>query len=507
MSMVDKVVLVNTLEQGLDYLHIGAADQNLGLVTIVEALHTQGYRDVELFPNKPYEVTPNGIVEENSFRESLVRSVGDAKNVVFGVSTTTDEYYKFLFVTKVVRELFPNATIVAGGPHFAREVLIDSKGNRYKDPIEIALQEQLADAVVVGHAQPFVDFVVKHDGKLSEVKSPGFYYMSEGKIRGRGKGKYPKVSQLPYVKPYNRLIRTLIHDGCANGCDYCSINKGSFNIAPEIVISTLERVIKEQEIRFLDLSDSNPFKPETFKFYQEIFGYLDGNDATRTIKSSLIDPSLVVDPKQSEELMMFLLRHLFLTCFFGRECITGEVASKIGAKLRGKPKSQEQLDKEREGLRDFISFISQFLEGIIKYETLRGSVCISYIFTPFETEQSVVDTIKEMEMFHKMSSTQLTVDPIFTVLSPYPGTRIRAKYIDHIVDPEDFVKLGVRSNVWSYDLGASVVFLDEALDVLEKLREDYSTSQMIKELKLAAMRGFSGKVKKPKHRRERNFYL
>lgn len=464
--MVEKVVLVSTYSaKKYNRLSLGPASSNLAIITIKEALETAGFTNISLFPSNP--IPPkNGYFNEDLIGEGLKQTVGTASDVVFGISTPTDNYATFEYISLLIQELFPFALIVGGGNHFVWEnngkQKLVSNGIPIRDPVEIALQERYAHdryahALVEGHAEPFIDLVVNHNGNIESVKRPGFYRLHNSQVEGiKGKGKYPETTNLPYVEE-GRLFHTLFSNRCRNGCDFCSINS-AIEIDVDKSARTLIDVIGDEPAD-LCLDDTNPFEPEDLEKYANIFEALDSRNGS-IFKDCFIDPSLLAEKSYATDLVEFLWKHKFVSYFLGRECVTEEDAKIIGTKHRGEVRKQHQLDEEKSGI---ITLITELKKRAFPK---RGGyyVRISYIAHPYQTKESALAMIKEIEEFCKMSCDPVFIIPSVGPLTPYPGTEIKKRFLEDISCPENFLFHTDFANPWSYDIGPAVYFLDEILD-------------------------------------------
>jgi len=160
-NSIDKVVLINTVA-GKGVIDEGKQSSSLRLIQ--EALKESGYETVLLYPANPISSVSAVFGGLNRMVDDLEAKLKNEWNIVFGFSVYTGTYWVFQEIAKLIKKKFPFSTIVAGGPHFARESIFDSDGVRCLDSVEVALSEtheerQITDFVVVGDAQPFIDFI------------------------------------------------------------------------------------------------------------------------------------------------------------------------------------------------------------------------------------------------------------------------------------------------------------------------------------------------------------
>jgi len=432
--------------------------------TIQLGLAFRDFRDVHLLPAKeaywftgsttyPPSLHP---ISEKRFRDEIRAVADSSKQMVFGISTTTSDYYKFRQIARFLRDNYPGAIIVGGGPHFKRESLIDALGRRYRDPVEIALEEGLADAINVGHAFPFIQFICDPPGKRGDATLRGFYHRdTAGKIVGRGRGKYPPTGTVPYIYQRERdEFDILTSDRCSNACSFCSINRVSLGFSQQTIAAAL-REMAETPVRGINFADSNPFAPGK----NNLLDVLDALEPADSIlvaqkhKIGFIDPSLLCN-ESGLALIKKLIQHRFAAFFAGRDAVTHQSAEFIGSKFKKRVKSQEQLDEERKALIRFISLLQQ------TDTDTSFLLAISYIISPFETETSITKVQEEVEAFSALSSKKVEIQIYIMNLMPDPGTEVKKKHFGLLVDPENFDEIDVHTNPWTYALGPSSWLLD-----------------------------------------------
>lgn len=451
---VKKVILINCggflLRRGIIKPRFSDNSEHIGLATIDNALRQNGFSNTRLFPKNGGAViafTENRGDIVNTLRAMAANEPG----TVFGLSTTSGDYPLFIELSKLVRQEFPRAQIIAGGTHFVRE-----KINGVRDPIEVALEENLADAVVAGHADPFVELVTQHHGQREKVDAPGFYLWdpSAKKVHGHSYGKFPQLEEVPYIfNPGYSRVSTMWDDICHNRCGFCTIPKGRSPLfSARTVVKTFQGLMPQVVIpAVLSLHDSNPFEPERFDYYRTIFEHLP-RFGYLPRKEAFIDPSLLVDADYQNKLIDFFDIHSFWSFFIGREVVSEHNSRLIGSNYRGKAKNQVQLDSEREALKQFIAALKRLSPP--------HRLVLSYILTPFETTDSASAIADEIEMFQKLGDDKVSLLFYPFPLMPYPGTKLRRKLLDKIADPEDYAKLDMVLNPWKKGIGRSHTFFD-----------------------------------------------
>jgi len=427
-------------------------EKRLGLKTIEDSLRQAGFNNVLHFPGDP-AVGLDLWRDRAVIIEELKRTVAGENDAVFGLSTTSEEYFKFTALAELIRQEFPQARIVAGGPHFKREKL-----EGYRDSVETALVSKLADSVVVGHAQPFIDLVINQHGQKDLIASPGLYYLGSAgeEVKGHGYGKFPQLRTVPYTYTEgSRLIGTIFDDSCENRCGFCAIPLSRSPLfAAGTVIDSLRPVFANLAPGQLSLYDSNPFETRRFDYYREVFEGL--YDRERPVfKITFLDPSLIVSDDYRNKLGPFLLRHAFFKFFIGRDVVTEQSARVAGSNLRGKVKSQKQLDDEKEAL-------AKFIRALKTVHTRAPDIpphklFLSYIITPFEDRESARAIADDMETFLGLSEEGVKVSVRIFPLMPYPGTRVRRELVKWI-EPEDysFSSYGLApGDPWKEEIGLS----------------------------------------------------
>lgn len=453
----------------------------LALETIRSGLAERGYPAVSMFPIKEPMLFGPWLADPKDVMGEFGSLVDPSKKLVIGLSTTTDDYFKFEQLSQLFRKTYPGSLIVGGGPHFKRENVVTSAGIRFRDPVEVALQEKLCDAAVVGHCSPFLDLLTEHDCDLGKVTAPGFYFLDgDGNVKGHGTGKYPVLGRVPYVEESEDSYGIIISSTCHNACGYCSVDRRDVAFSPELAAGALKSIAGLVTDHYIKLSfdDPNAFEAGKQDDLMEIIKQTEPEEdltCPAVLKTISLDPSLLTEAggrsgHERAELIINMLRHGFYGFFFGREVLSGDTAEAIGSNLKGRPKTQEQLDDEREALEGFVKILHKWRENY-PYPPGRLGVTLSYILTPFETKGSALALCDEMERFEDMSDDDVMVFPQLMILNPLPGTPVRKKYADFIVDPENFAQDTVFANSWSYRLGRGAMLLEEMVPVITKSRQ------------------------------------
>jgi len=511
MSQPPKVVLVNA-RGSQSHIYIDAASSLVGFDVIAQALREEGLPAPALFPERLTAAFPPAHFNEEELAQALMGVASGASNLVFAVSTTTDDYSKFAALCRLIARRFPNALRVGGGPHFQRESLTQS-GAPLKDPVETALTDGLIHAAVCGHAKPFASFVRMlargkarvEKGRLNLSGEPpaGLYWLEGNEVMGHGAGRYPRLSDVPLALDslagsFGPRANILVNDTCSNRCDFCSVLRSSPRFEESPATESLASKAAEMGLAHINFVDSNPLEGRKLAFYRGLLSGLRAKKLDPT-KSLFVDPSLIAS--YGEELLAFMEEHRVSELFTGREVVTAEVAEKIGVRYQGKLKGAERIAQEKLGLERLIH--------ALKERPGPGgqvwSVLISYILTPFETGESALATIEEMAAFQAMSGPNVEVICQFTLLCPYPGTKLRARMVEAIEGPDNYLNYSCMSNVWKYELGRAVHFLD-AVRFHAKFQL-YSPQVIYRSMKEQAERVFGGPEPAPLPLKEKRAFI
>lgn len=460
---ISNVVLTSTAyfqlaSHPLNQLYRTPNEVSLGLVTINRALRERGFSRTTIFA--PFDKPPDIETEEKQVIDGFKLSGADEKGAVIGISTFTDEQYKFEPLSRLLRAAFPGARIIAGGQHFVRE-----KINGFADTVETVLAQGLADAVQVGHAEGFVDFVTGHNGKVEPGALRGFYALDpdSGRVLGSGKGRFPALSNVPYYFDANtKSIDVLLQDSCPNRCEFCSapLNpRHRFKAA--LAAAGLAHAFAAFAPHVMELNDPDPFEEKDFDYYDEIFDALDR--ASPTLKSVYLNPASLVSDEHRARLVDFFIRHSTFMFHLGRDVVVEENARHIGSRYHGRVKTQSDLDAEGEAIMAFVRAMKA------AYPLLHPqlSLAISYIITPFETAETFSAMIDDLVKLSSLIGEKLQINFGLFPLMPYPGTKVREKFIDRIV-PGEFDFLLRKDGAilpWKKGMGPNISFVSNGKGV------------------------------------------
>lgn len=468
--LVSSVILTSTSQFTLHShpLDTRPDPRHLGLVTIYYGLREARFNRVSLFQPSMRDIPD---IEENQGEivDEFRKMGADEEGAVIGISTTTDESFRFPPLSRLFRSAFPGARIVAGGVHFVRE-----ENGGHPDTVEMTLMQGLADAVQVGHARSFIDLITRHQGDIERADLPGLYSMdpSSKRIVGEGEGKFPKLDYLPYYfSKSGRRVSLVLRDVCRNGCDFCTayVNRGA--LYPwRVVRENLRRIFRKLKPRWTSLRDSNPLDPKNFNYYRRVFEIMDKTHPS--LKNIYLNPALLVDDNYRGKLVEFFQKHQVYSFFAGRDAVSEEIASVIGSRNIGVPKNQAQLDAERDAM---VEFIRNLQAAPLSRPPF---LVLSYIISPFETLQTVRALLDEMLLFESMTGSGFHINVGLFPLMPYPGTRFRNR-LGKYIDPEEFEfhkRVNGTMTPWKKGIGPGVSLMLE----MEKNKSQSSGMDIVK---------------------------
>lgn len=452
---------------------IPPTERNLGLTVIEHGLKERGFHRVSTFqpnPNKFPDLERNGRGIISRFGKMGAAERG----AVIGIGTTADEYFKFVLLSRMLRQAFPDAQIVAGGAHFFRQSI-----DGHPDTVEIALMEGLADAIQVGHARAFIDFITRHDGDLALADGSGFYRLDPGSkgVLGKGRGKLPRLRSVPFLHDKSRnTIDLILMDACRNGCSFCSASSSGRHIfSADVAIRSLSLTLNQLEPIMINIQDPNPYDEKDLDYYAKIFRALDG--VRPTAKGGYFNPGLLVSDDHRARLLDLFQRHRIWFYFAGRDAVVEKSARAIGSRYGGKLKDQTWLDAEREAMLEFMRRMvrsGSTIPGILDLD-------LSYIVSPFDDADAFRAVIADLVSFAHLKEGGVGLKVAFFPLTPYPGTKLRKKLKDMIhLDDLDFltVKDGVISP-WREGAGPGLPLMAEIPEIHRRGDAENSPSQLL----------------------------
>ena len=483
-----RVILANTMLNRESCIRRG--DQCLSLQTVAAGLRARGFRgEIVFFPAQENYYLPALMSQPDLIAPELDGLVDSNRRNLIGLSAVTDHFDAFGIVSGVMRDRYADVPRVGGGPLFMRQRnLVDARGRRYRDPIEIALQEGWVDAAIDGHTDPFGPLVVDHNCDISRATERGLYRLERGEVVGRGVGAYPHLDEIPHVTVVDQsesfkgieTFRVMFEALCRNACRYCTSNRGASGFSEAQVVNFLRAIRKRvgsNPLSMMEIEDSRPLalreliKGKGWELLEVMAEFeRDNENYPNVYKRIYMDPSDLVEAmgngyQHYSEMVGALVDLGFLNFFFGRETPSADVAAKIGrryATVNGAEiRDAERLAAERQQLEVFIKVL-KLLRAEREYpqKILTSSVTVSYIVSPFETPASIEAMLGEARDLMKLSDDLVTVSATFSPLIPYPGTPLQRDYVDLLVDPERLDFYNCFANPWSESLGANAALLD-----------------------------------------------
>ncbi len=422
---------------------------SLGLQTIAAALRFQGFERVSVA--QPVAKEALDLARDQLEIADFYKGMGAAEEgAIIGISATSNDYYKFEPLARLLGGAFPKAQLIAGGPAFVRDE-IDGAA----DVVELTLRKGLVHAIQVGRSRTFTDFVVKHRGRLDEVDGPGFYRLDPmtHDIVGRGVGLHPHLGQAPFESAGPSSIRMLLGDTCGNGCDFCSAPKsGDPLFSIDQFVEGLDLAVRRHRTAAINLCDPNPIGRRHLDFYREAFRVADER-VQRTIKYLYIDPATLVDEDHFERVLQLAHEGRFWCLYAGRDAVLESQADAIGTRFEGKLKDQAMLDAEKSALMRFVASLKTFHPRLALMSP--REITISYIVTPFDTDETAKALFEDSRDFLSLADATMKVKFLLHPLMPYYGTRLRYKNA-HLIDLEqmDFQKVEDDTvTPWKKDAG------------------------------------------------------
>ena len=414
---------------------------------------------------------------------------------LIGISSMTQSVPYRNVIANSIKSNLKNTCVVFGGPHA-------TKSQNTKDEF---LGSSLFDAYNLGGSQPFISLcqglesgeITFADKTFKGTLPEGIYYRLGTDIAGREIGKFPEINASKIDEVVYNMSGTFnypripIHstDECPNNCGYCSSPK---TVAPDInaILGIVELSLQNPVTRYhpiaLDFTGNNPFmrgknRKNTEDLLENICGYV-AKSKTRALYTFFLDPSILIDDREYMTERTSRINGL-VSYFIGRDYPDGDLAAKFGRKWHGKPRSQERLDSEIDGIAKFLKDITEIRRGVTLY--------LSYIFPPGSDDAVFKTVANEMIYFSaigKKLKPSIGIDFRINSLTPYPDTEVYYKYRGRF-DESAYFKYNV-GNAW----------LDEpALDNLEtslrvfnilgssELKEEYQIFMENNSLKIAAV--------------------
>ncbi len=412
------IIFLNTTSYQCMLIPAGAT---LAIATLRYWLSKDGIRDTAVFPESPD-------VDMRDIRERFGKFIAENNAPVYAISCWSSSYTTALMYTEIIKEKKPDAVIIGGGVHF-----------HSPENIARALNYGGFDIVFQGGAEPFFEFCrnLFIDNTLAVSKRPaltlkgkvpadGLFYIDNGELKTGRRGKLERaVVPVAQVRDRYAEITALFSDRCGNNCDYCSVFKnnpgGNVRAETEELLTDMYHQLNGvwKGPVLVSMMDSNPFFAQNRRATFESIRRLAALD-------SRICFSVLVDPVDLDgEFITFAKEHRIQMFFVGRDRITEDDFT--GRRLKGRLRTQGQLDKERNILTDFI-------------RAMNGTYCdifIGYIASPFDTAQNAAMLAEEIKAYVDAAQTVNVVPDIY-VLNPYGGTAVYKKAGKNAWDISEF---------------------------------------------------------------------
>ena len=421
-------------------------------------LNEQGFYSLSFVPNRPIE---SGRPEDiwRAVLPQLEASVHSDRLNIFAFSVNTHDYYKLPPLIARLKENFPGALFVAGGPHFVREQLVDASGKPYRDTVQIGLDDGL-DVVFTGHCQSFIEFICRYAAKIGEAEARGlFHSKNRDQIVGVKRSVYPRLLSVPRLKfaEGNGIIETITENACSHGCGICSANKGRLGFTRKVLYKSLLEMVEAVQYGHIGFYNINTFLRKN-PLLLELLEKIEAPGDFITTKNASFDPSLLLDPGALATIKR-AINIGFNDFFVGAETASPRIAQLIGIRgHRGKIKDKACLEAEEKALINFIELLKRQLGNPLCY----FRVTLSYVITPFETATSIQRMFDQMERYLSLASYELDIAANVIPLAPFPGTQVRRDFVHLLEDPERFRFFDYDYYWdWKNDLGQQLHLLDQ----------------------------------------------
>ncbi len=435
--------------------NIFPGNENNGLVYTHYGLTSAGIRST-LLPENPIEISHYNTPTTKSIKREILDKINYDGPKIVALSTGTTCYDVMIDISKLIREKYDDACLIAGGPHFTQS---DETKKEFAD------ENNPLNAFNIGGSQPFInlckgiiDEEIGFDGiNFSGNIPPGIYYPSpDGNIAGHGYGKFPRIDSdkiseiIPNIREISGVPTVCItvpsSNTCPNNCDYCSSPQNGINGSTNSIIDIANRILKDPSLEdmpyIVDLSGNNPLRKENRKNTHQILSSIEdkGKKATYGL---FLDPSLLVD-KADYKYILNLVQYndAQIDFFIGRDFIFERDAINFGRRLDGTPRNQQRLNSELEG-------IVRLLIDLDSHEK-STEIVMSYILSPDYRIHDFNEQAQEMLYLAAIDRKLAHPNLIFRIgmVTPYPGTQIREIYKDRIKE-QPYSDYTTVANLWN----------------------------------------------------------
>jgi len=353
--------------------------------------------------------------------------------------------------------------------HESNFVVLGGSATFYKDVNKELLETGLIDAVNYKHTQPFIDFVTSINGQRSKedllalAQEKGLATLGKPFVKA---GKFPSLENLSLQLVTKNdeegkstvLIVPPTH-ACVHACDYCTQNFFAF---PDLVPQIVELAEKYQReggsISRVEFRSSF-LDEKSVSDARRILPVIKGNPDT----SFYVDSSQLV-PDLYDETVSLLNEFNSDRTFIGLNAINASTAKYVGRNLNGKPRSEEQITAEKEGI------IRLMKEDRSKHLSNPAQYVVSVMVSPGDDEESISDLLSfTVKMMHKCLQYKTIARIQLPQVVPFPGSKFSRrngqdyhmkKYSDYEITPIFRPDLFAKNNE-SQDLTAK--FLSHAV--------------------------------------------
>ena len=277
------------------------------------------------------------------------------------------------------------------------------------------------DAINIGHAQPFIDFMKKIDE--SKVRTRAYAFEATKQLLATLQNPDVKKWKFPYFESFPLLwwkgkeewgqeyatIHIPHYLNCPNACDFCSQMKTSWTQISDGIVQKLKKISLPIE--------TLSFEWPTFE-WKLVESFRKMMEAVEEKQGYKPNTSIVMDSKQFQEknykhTMILLEEFNAKKVHIGINSIDWETASAVGRKNCGKVRTDEELQWEIAGVLKFVK------------ETKIKDIKLDMLLTPFDTTttiEKIIGFYKEILAINKTmeKNAWLYLSP----LVPYPGSKL-----------------------------------------------------------------------------------
>ncbi|MFH1229549.1 MAG: hypothetical protein V1678_03945 [Candidatus Aenigmatarchaeota archaeon] len=373
--------------------------------------------------------------EKNLERKVLKEVRSNDVSVV--MASVSFPYYNVINdIASAVKREFESVPIVGGGPFFVKD-----------ERLKASLEKSNFDAWCIGHSSPVIDFLNRYESKEIKFNQgkfsgrtediEGMYFKTEGKVSGSGVGRFPykKLRNIPYKvsDEYEIYVETFGMSGCSNLCDYCCIQRNG-QIPVDWWVKKIKEVCDDNDTKNVGIMhhEDSPFHPTSIGTTVNFWNQLKKHDLKPKLTGCYIDPLAISGNYDEVKGVIDDISVPKAGFFIGRETCTEEISNKLGRKLMGKLRTQEDLDTEAR-------VIDRFL-----YDFPKANSGVSYIITPWETEKSANALVKEWKYIEERHETDIMKGPLI----PFYGTELTTRCVDIVRDMPlaAYAKMGFKFN-------------------------------------------------------------